>query len=198
MKRRSFLAGKLGRTGDYGLGRKEKVSYRRDRPHRPRQTTGTGSTRCGGPLTDTEVVAVADPDDEGRARAKERTGAGRDYRDYHRMLDREKLDIVAVAPRWLDQRAAMTTAAAEAGCHIFHEKSFAPSLTDADRMVAAVDRNRVKVQMAHQMRTSPFVIRVKEMIEAGEIGMIQEVRGRGKGGPARRRRGPDGAGFPYL
>ena len=118
--------------------------------------------------------------DEGRARAKERTGAHRDYPDYRRMLDSEKLDIVAVAPRWLDQRAAMTTAAAEAGCHIFHEKSFAPSLTDADRMVAAVERNRVKLQMAHQMRTSPFVTRVRDMIEAGEIGMIQEVRGRGK------------------
>ncbi len=128
----------------------------------------------------TEVVAVADPDGEGRAKAKERSGARRDYRDYREMLAKEKPDIVAIGPRWLDQRVAMTTAAANAGCHIFHEKPFARSLTDADQMVEAVERNKVKVQMAHQMRTSPFVSRVKEMIEAGEIGMIQEVRGRGK------------------
>ncbi len=128
----------------------------------------------------TDVVAVADPDNEGRAKGKERTGAKRDYRDYREMLDKEKPDIVAIGPRWLDQRVAMTTAVANAGCHIFHEKPFARSLTDADQMVEAVERNNVKVQMAHQMRTSPFVTRVKEMIEAGEIGMIQELRGRGK------------------
>ena len=114
------------------------------------------------------------------AKGKERSGAKRDYRDYREMLDKEKLDIVAIGPRWLDQRVAMTTVVANAGCHIFHEKPFARSLTDADQMVEAVDRNKVKVQMAHQMRMSPFVTRVKEMIEAGEIGMIQELRGRGK------------------
>ena len=148
--------------------------------HTGRGNYGHGLDTVWRAFDDAEVVAVADPDDQGRRQAKERTGARRDYRDYRSMLEKEKLDIVAIAPRWLDQRAAMTRAAAEAGCHIFHEKAFAASLTDADRMVAAVERNRVKVQMAHQMRTSPFVIRVKAMIEAGEIGMIQEVRGRGK------------------
>jgi len=179
MKRRSFLEASLAGLAAMGWagGKKYRIGVI---GHTGRGNYGHGLDTVWGVFDDTQVVAVADPDDEGRARARERTGALRDYRDYRRMLDRENLDIVAVAPRWLDQRAAMTTAAAEAGCHIFHEKSFAPSLTDADRMVAAVARNRVKVQMAHQMRTSPFVTRVKAMIEAGEIGMIQEVRGRGK------------------
>ena len=128
----------------------------------------------------TEIVAVSDPDDEGRAKGKERTRAKRDYRDYREMLEKEKPDIVAIGPRWLDQRVEMTTTVANAGCHIFHEKPFARSLTDADKMVEAIERNKVKVQMAHQMRTSPFVAGIKAMIEAGEIGMIQEVRGRGK------------------
>ena len=103
----------------------------------------------------TEVVAVADPDDEGRAKGKERTGTKRDYRE---MLDKEKPDIVAIGPRWLDQRVAMTTPVANAGCHILHEKPFARSLTDADQMVEAIGRNKVKVQMAHQMRDLPPVI----------------------------------------
>jgi predicted dehydrogenase len=179
MKRRSFLEASLAGLAAMGWAGRKK--YRIGViGHTGRGNYGHGLDTVWRAFDDTEVVAVADPDEEGRAQARERTGAQRDYRDYHRMLDGEKLDIVAIAPRWLDQRAAMTTAAAEAGCHIFHEKSFAPSLTDADRMVAAVERNRVKVQMAHQMRTSPFVTRVKAMIEAGEIGMIQEVRGRGK------------------
>ena len=179
MKRRSFLEASLAGLATMGWAGRKK--YRIGViGHTGRGNYGHGLDTVWRAFDDTEVVAVADPDDAGRAQARERTGAVRDYRDYRRMLESETLDIVAVAPRWLDQRAAMTTAAAEAGCHIFHEKSFAPSLTDADRMVAAVERNRVKVQMAHQMRTSPFVTRVKAMIEAGEIGMIQEVRGRGK------------------
>jgi len=127
-----------------------------------------------------EVVAVADADEAGRAKAGERTGARKAYADYHDMIEKEKLDIVAVGPRWLDQRVEMITTAADAGCHIFSEKPFAKDLIDADKMIAAIERNGVKVQMAHQMRKSPYVERIHEMVEAGEIGTIQEVRGRGK------------------
>ena len=44
----------------------------------------------------------------------------------------------------------------------------------------AVRKNKVKLQIAHQMRTSPYTLRAKAMIDAGEIGAIQEVRIRGK------------------
>ncbi|MBG98758.1 MAG: 3-chlorobenzoate-3,4-dioxygenase [Solibacterales bacterium] len=127
-----------------------------------------------------EVVAVADPDDQGRAEAQQRSGAKRAYRDYREMLTREKPDYVSVGPRWLDQRVEMVTAVAEAGAHIYLEKPFARSLKEADRMIAAIEKSNVKVQTAHQMRTSPYAIRVKELLEAGEIGTIQEVRLRGK------------------
>ena len=127
-----------------------------------------------------EIVAVADPDDAGRAEAQQRTGAKRAYRDYHEMLDREKPDYVSIGPRWLDQRVEMVTAVAEAGAHIYLEKPFARNLEEADRMIAAIEKNNVKVQTAHQMRMSPYAVRVKELLDAGEIGTIQEVRLRGK------------------
>ena len=38
-----------------------------------------------------EIVALADPDDEGRAETAARTGAATAYADYREMLDREKL-----------------------------------------------------------------------------------------------------------
>ena len=128
----------------------------------------------------TQVVAVADPDAEGRAKAQDRTGAPRAYADYRHLLEKEKPDIVSICPRHTDQRLAMTTAAAEAGCHMYHEKPFAATLADADRMVEAIRKAGVKVQLAHQMRRSPFTIKAQQMIEAGEIGEIHEVRGRGK------------------
>ena len=128
----------------------------------------------------TQVVAVADPDAEGRAKAQERTGAARAFADFADLLRQEKPDIVSICPRHTDQRLAMVTAAAEAGCHIYLEKPFAATLPEADRMVAAIRKARVKVQLAHQMRLSPFTVEARRLIEAGEIGDIQEVRGRGK------------------
>ena len=127
-----------------------------------------------------EVAAVADADGKGLAAALERTGAKRAYRDYHEMLHKEKLDLVSIGPRWLDQRVEMVTAAAEAGCHIYMEKPFARDLLEADRMVQAIERAKIKVQLAHQMRGSPFVRSVQELVNSGAIGDIQEMRGRGK------------------
>ena len=96
------------------------------------------------------------------------------------MLRVEKPDLVGIGPRWLDQREEMVTASAEAGAHIYTEKPFARTPAEADRMVEAVRKNKVKLQIAHQMRTSPYTLRAKAMIDAGEIGAIQEVRVRGK------------------
>jgi predicted dehydrogenase len=127
-----------------------------------------------------DLVAIADADAAGRASAAKRTGATRAYSDYREMLREEKPEIVGIGPRWTDQRVAMVSAAAEAGAHIYMEKPFAENLADADRMVAAIRHNKVKVQIAHQMRTSPFALKAKAFIEAGEIGEIQEIRSRGK------------------
>src|SRR5689334_24712339 len=49
-----------------------------------------------------EVVAVADLDAPGRARAAKRLGVERAYEDYRTMLERERPQLVVVAPRWLD------------------------------------------------------------------------------------------------
>ena len=127
-----------------------------------------------------EVVAVADPHAQGRANAITRTGAKRGYADYREMLRVEKPDLVGIGPRWLDQRVEMVIASAEAGAHIYTEKPFARTPAEADRMVDAVRKNKVKLQIAHQMRATPYTLRAKALIDAGEIGQLQEVRVRGK------------------
>lgn len=148
--------------------------------HTGRGNYGHGLDTVWRALPQVEVAAVADPDEQGRAAAVERSGAARSYADYREMLAREKPDIVSIGPRHMDQRVAMVTAAAEAGAHIYCEKAFAENLEDADKMVAAVRGAGVKLQLAHQMRRSPFALEVVRMVQAGEIGVIQEVRGRGK------------------
>jgi predicted dehydrogenase len=127
-----------------------------------------------------ELLAVADPVAEGAAKAAKRTGAARCYADYREMLRKEKPDVVSICPRWADQRVEMVEAVAGAGAHIFMEKPMARNLADADRIVAAAARNKVKVQVAHVMHASPYVRHAARMVENGEIGTLFELRGRGK------------------
>ncbi len=58
-----------------------------------------------------EVVAVADANPTGLAAAQKRTGAKAAYAAYRDMLAKEKLDIVAVCPRWRSRSAARSRSA---------------------------------------------------------------------------------------
>jgi predicted dehydrogenase len=126
------------------------------------------------------VVAVADPDEAGRAKAVQRSRARKGYSDYHEMLAVEKPDIVTIAPRWPDQRVPMVTAAAEAGAHVLVEKPFARSLEDADSMVAAAERRAVKIQVGHTARAMSVTQAVRSMLREGRLGELMEIRARGK------------------
>ena len=148
--------------------------------HTGRGNYGHGLDSVWNVFDSVELVAIADPVAAGREKAQARLGGAKGYSDYREMLATEKPDLVSVCPRHLDQRAAMVIAAAEAGCHIYTEKPFAPNLEDADRMVGAVQSAGVKLQIAHQMRCSPFLLKAVEMVRNGEIGDVQEIRGRGK------------------
>ncbi|MEK6260239.1 MAG: Gfo/Idh/MocA family oxidoreductase [Planctomycetota bacterium] len=127
-----------------------------------------------------EVVAVADEHEAGRLEAKKRTKAANAYADYREMLDKEKLDLVAVAPRWIDLHRTMAIAAAEHGCHIYMEKPFVPTLAQADEVIRACEMRHIKLALSHQTHYTPTNAVVQKLIAAGEIGDVLEFRGRGK------------------
>lgn len=127
-----------------------------------------------------KVVAVADDNPKGLSAAAKRLSVDHAYADYREMLDREKPRFVAVAPRWIDGHREMILACAERGIHVLSEKPLAPTLDDCDAIVDACERSHVKLAIAFQTRYSPRLARVKELIAAGTIGEILELRGRGK------------------
>lgn len=127
-----------------------------------------------------EVVAVADPDAAGRAKAAERCKAVRQYADYREMLDKEKPAFVSVAPRWSDQHHAMGMAAVAAGAHLIMEKPITPTLAEADDLLAAADRAGRKIAVAHQMRLAPIVLALKRAIDDGLIGDLLHFDAWGK------------------
>ena len=96
------------------------------------------------------------------------------------MFSREKLDIVAICPRWVDQHHDMLIAAAEAGCHVYMEKPFCRTLEECDEVVRALEMRHLKLGIAHISEHSPVTHVVQSLIEEGEIGEVLELRGRGK------------------
>jgi predicted dehydrogenase len=149
--------------------------------HTGRGNYGHGLDRVWSELPETQVVAVADADPKGLASAVNRLGSVKGFADYRAMLGEIKPDLVAVAPRWLDQHRDMVVAAAEAGVRgIYLEKPMCRSLAEADEMVDACENHGTKLAIAFQTRYSQKLPVVEKLLADGALGDVLEVRARGK------------------
>lgn len=131
-------------------------------------------------LPNVEMAAVSDPDEAGRAKAMQQSGAAHGYADYREMLEKEELDIVSVCPRHTIYHREMVLAVAEAKCHIYCEKAIAPDLAEADEMLDACERNGVLIGVSHQARYVEPFLSARKMLEDGAIGDLVSVHGRFK------------------
>lgn len=133
-------------------------------------------------MTDVTVVAVADPDDAGRAKAKAACGAAKDYADYREMLAKENPDLVAIGPRWATEHHAMAMAALESGAHLYLEKPFTITLAEADDILRLAKQKNLRIAVAHVARMAPSVRRLEKALREGLIGDILEIHTVGKMG----------------
>jgi predicted dehydrogenase len=136
-------------------------------------------TACLG-VPEIRIVAIADPDPVGRAAALARCGVDRGYDDYQEMLERERPDLAIVAPRWVDQHAAMLLAAIQVGAHVYCEKPFVRTLAEADQIIAAADRAGIKIAVAHIGRAFPAMARIRDAVRGGAVGRLRLIRAFGK------------------
>ena len=66
--------------------------------------------------------------------------------------------------------------AARAGKHVLVEKPMAMNSSEARRMIDECDRNRVKLMVGHNVRFSPVVRHIRDLIQSGQLGRIVSVR----------------------
>ncbi len=91
--------------------------------------------------------------------------------DYRRLLERKDIDLVVIGiPNDLHREVAV--AAAEAGKHIIIEKPLAHTLADADAMIGAAQKHRVKLMYAETICFSPKYVRAKKLLDEGAIGTL--------------------------
>lgn len=130
---------------------------------------------------DVDLVAVADDDADGLKAAGQRLGTDRLYADYRQMLDKEQLDIVSVASRFVARHREMVLAAAAgAGLNVLLEKPIAATLADADEMIDACDKAAVAIGIAHQGRMNRIIAHAKQLVADGAVGRVQSAAMRGK------------------
>jgi 1,5-anhydro-D-fructose reductase (1,5-anhydro-D-mannitol-forming) len=125
-------------------------------------------------LGSVNITAVWDEiKDRGRTWAAE---LGADFEsDLDALLKREDVDAVVVdAPT--SMHAEVMIAAANAGKHIFTEKSMALTVAECDQISAAVQRAGVKFCISFPARTRPHHLLAKQLMDDGLLGAITTLR----------------------
>lgn len=126
-------------------------------------------------LESQNIVALCDVDDRRAADTYKRYDKAPRYRDFRKMLDREKgIDAVVVAtPDHTHAVAAM--AAMQLGKHVYVEKPLTHSIYEARMLTQAAERYKVVTQMGNQGSSGDGIRETQEIIDAGIIGDVARV-----------------------
>jgi predicted dehydrogenase len=126
----------------------------------------------------TELAAIADTHPDARREFGEFFDVPEEHRyaDYREMLDREQPDFVDVCS-WHRLHAEMVIAAAARRPRaIICQKPMALSLGEADAMLTACERNRVKLAIAFQRPHHATWLKARDLIRQGTIGAPIQVQ----------------------
>ena len=116
-----------------------------------------------------EIRAVASPT-AGHAKAfAERLSIPHALTDYKKMLAMPEIDMVVVGvPNDLHHR--ITLDAAAAGKHVVMEKPLCLNLAEADEMIDACRKAKVKLMYAEELCFTPKYVRLKQLLDSGALG----------------------------
>ena len=184
MKRRNFLATTAATLAStYTFAQENRTKLRVGIiGHTGRGNYGHGLDTVWLRSPEVEIVAVADANESGLAKAEARLKTDNGFTKYREMIASAKPDIVAVCPRHADQHHDMALAAIEGGAKgIYIEKPFCGTPAEADSLVAACAKHGAKLAVAHRNRYRPTLAVIDKMVADGKIGKLLEIRGRGKG-----------------
>jgi len=149
-------------------------------PLRGKPCTHAGALESTGQV---RLVAAVDPDPERLAEFGRDWGVGLLYRSHLDLLEKERVDILAVASHTHTHAQIVVDAAASGKVRgIYCEKPIALTLEDADRMVEACERAGVALVIGHERRFGAHFFRARELVGSGELGEIRSVLGQALSG----------------
>jgi predicted dehydrogenase len=125
-------------------------------------------------LDDAEIAAVGARRLESAEAFTARFG-GRAYGSYADLVADPEVDVVYVAtPHALHKQHVLL--AFEAGKPVLCEKALTLDARDAEELVAVARDKQLFFMEAMWMRCNPVIRRVKQLVDAGELGRVQQIR----------------------
>src|SRR6185295_16067083 len=117
-------------------------------------------------VPDAEVVAIYTRDPKRAVAFAKKHRIKRAFSDLNKAIKESGCDVVDVClPNFLHHRAVMT--AAKAGKHVIIEKPLCLTLEDADEMIAACRKAKVKLMYAEELCFAPKYERVRKLVREG-------------------------------
>lgn len=130
---------------------------------------------AAGRIPGAQLVFLVEPADESRRAACQELCLERAGSDYRAALRDPAVDALVVAtPSAL--HCEIVVAAAQAGKHVLCEKPMGMNAAECDRMLEAVDRACVTLQIGFMRRYDAGFLAAKQRIDAGEIGPVVSVK----------------------
>jgi predicted dehydrogenase len=91
------------------------------------------------------------------------------YEEYSQCLESGEVDAVYIAlPNHMHR--AYTEAAAEAGVHVLCEKPMAVTEEDCRAMIAAAEKNKIKLMIAYRLHFEEANLKAIELVQSGKLG----------------------------
>src|SRR5689334_22855729 len=139
---------------------------------------------------DTELVAVWDDDPALGRPGAERFGVQL-VSSLDALLARDDVDAVTVTTETSRHHEVMTRAAA-AGKHIFTEKVLAPTVAEAEAIIAATDAHDVRLVVSLPRLSHDYALVLADLVDRGVLGRLVHARVRLSHDGAVRRNGANG------
>src|SRR5919106_3940527 len=127
-------------------------------------------------LPDAELVWCCDASEANRARVAEQFPGVRFTSELDDVLADDGVDAVALATP-VPTHAPLAIRVLQAGKHCFVEKPMAQSAADAEAVVAAAEAAGRTLMVGHLLEYHPGVVKLKELIDQGELGRVLYIYG---------------------
>lgn len=122
-----------------------------------------------------EIVAISDIFVDGAKKVAEELGIPNYYEDYHEILNNPEIDAVLICSS-TDTHADIACEAAEAGKHIFCEKPVDLTVAKIKKVIAAVEKAGVKLQIGFNRRYDHNFAYIKQLANEGKLGNLQTIK----------------------
>jgi len=120
------------------------------------------------------MAAVVDVVEDAAKAAAQELGINAWYTDYHDVLKNNDIDaVIVVSPTNLHKQIVIDCANAKK--HIFCEKPMAMNTMECDEMIAACEKNGVKLQIGFMRRHDLSFREAKRLLDEGVIGDLVQI-----------------------